>query len=168
MEDRGWKIDGADWQWRSKSQNRFHRFVRKWSTEIQTKRASFVAMIRSFRDLDVYQLAREQARKLFFITKTFPKEEKYSLTDQIRRSSRAVTAMIAESWARRKYVDSFSYKLYEAMGEGMETQSWLDHALDCNYLVQEQYQDLNAAWQRVGAMLNRMIERADTFCKTTR
>jgi len=122
-------------------------------------------MIQSFRDLEVYKVAREQAKKIFIITKTFPKEERYSLTDQVRRSSRAVNAIIAESWARRKYVDAFVYKLFEAMGEGMETQSWLDHALDCEYLVHEQYQDLDRSLQHVGAMLNRMIERSDTFCK---
>ena len=93
-----------------------------------------MAIIHSFRELEVYKLAREQAKKVFFITKTFPNEEKYSLTDQIRRSSRAVNAIIAESWARRRYVDAFTYKLYEAMG--METQSWLDHALDCSTLCQ--------------------------------
>jgi four helix bundle protein len=125
-----------------------------------------MAIIQSFRDLEVYKLAREQAKQIFFVTKSLPKEETYSLTDQIRRSSRAVNAILAESWSRRRYVDAFIYKLYEAMGEGMETQSWLDHALDCNYLVLEQYQSLDNGWQRVGAMLNRMIERADTFCKS--
>ena len=73
--------------------------------------------------------------------------------------------MIAESWARRAYLDSFIYKLFEAMGEGMETQSWLDHTLDCDYINSKQFHELDDAWQHVGAMLNRMIERADRFCK---
>ncbi len=82
-----------------------------------------MALIQSFRDLEVYKLGREQARKVFLITQTFPREERYSLTDQIRRSSRAVNAIIAESWAKRKYPDAFVYKLYDAMGETMESQS---------------------------------------------
>jgi four helix bundle protein len=89
-----------------------------------------VAVIRGFRDLDVYVLAREQAKKIFALSKTFPVEEKYSLTDQIRRSSRAVNAMIAEAWARRRYPAAFVNKIDEALGEAMETQAWLDHAMD--------------------------------------
>jgi len=82
-----------------------------------------MAPIRSFRELETYKLAREQAKKIFELTKTFPPEEKYSLTDQIRRSSRAVNAMIAEAWARRRYEAAFINKIDEAMGEAMETQA---------------------------------------------
>jgi four helix bundle protein len=82
-----------------------------------------VAVIRGFRDLDVYVLAREQAKKIFALSKTFPVEEKYSLTDQIRRSSRAVNAMIAEAWARRRYPAAFVNKIDEALGDAMETQA---------------------------------------------
>ena len=92
-----------------------------------------MAEIRGFRDLDVYELAREQARRIFALSKTFPPEEKFSLTDQIRRSSRAVNAMIAEAWARGRYPAAFINKIDEALGEAMETQAWLDHALDCGY-----------------------------------
>jgi four helix bundle protein len=125
-----------------------------------------MAAIRSFRDLDVYKLGRQQARKIFIVSKVFPKEEIFSLTDQIRRSSRAVNAMIAEAWARRLYPAAFINKINEAMGEAMETQSWLDHALDCDYLTQQQHRELDDAWQKIGAMLSRMIERADDFCRT--
>lgn len=118
-----------------------------------------MAEIKSFRDLDVYRLAREQAKQIFVLSKIFPMEERFSLTDQIRRSSRAVNAMIAEAWARRMYRAAFVNKINEAMGEAMETQAWLDHALDCGYLSRQ-----DEAWQKVGAMLNRMIERADDFC----
>lgn len=123
-----------------------------------------MAEIKSFRDLDVYRLAREQAKQIFVLSKIFPMEERFSLTDQIRRSSRAVNAMIAEAWARRMYRAAFVNKINEAMGEAMETQAWLDHALDCGYLSRQQYHELDEAWQKVGAMLNRMIERADDFC----
>jgi four helix bundle protein len=127
-----------------------------------------MAVIMSFRDLDVYKLAREQAKKIFVITKSFPKEERYSLIDQIRRSSRVVNAMVAEAWARRRYPAAFVNKIDEALGETMETQAWLDHACDCDYLGQKEYCELDQAWQHVGGMLNRMIERADDFCKTIR
>jgi len=125
-------------------------------------------VLMSFRDLDVYKLARQQAPKIFAITKSFPREERYSLTDQIRRSSRAVNAMIAEAWARRRYPAAFVNKIDEALGEAMETQAWLDHALDCAYIDRIQHQELDKAWHHVGAMLNRMIDRADDFCKSVR
>lgn len=91
-----------------------------------------MAIIRSFRDLDVYGLGRQQAKRIFLLSKAFPKEERYSLTDQIRRSSRAVNAMVAKAWARRLYPAAFINKIDEAMGEAMETQAWLDHAVDCD------------------------------------
>jgi four helix bundle protein len=125
-----------------------------------------MASIRSFRDLDVYTQAREQAKKVFVASKSFPREERISLTDQIRRSSRAVNAMIAEAWARRMYPAAFINKINEAMGEAMETQAWLDHALDAEYINQSQHRTLDDSWRRIGAMLNRMIQRADDFCKT--
>lgn len=83
-----------------------------------------MAVIRSFRDLKVYQAARGEARRVFETTQAFPPEEKFSLTDQIRRSSRAVNAMIAEAWARRRYQAAFVNKINEALGEAMETQAW--------------------------------------------
>ena len=125
-----------------------------------------MAIIKSFRDLDVYVLAREQARNIFVVSKSFLMEERFSLTDQIRRSSRAVNAMIAEAWARRRYLAAFVNKIDEAMGEAMETQAWLDHALDCEYLDRSQHRALDEVWQKVGAMLNRMIQRADDFCRS--
>ena len=85
-----------------------------------------MTLIQSFRDLDVYSLAREQAKTIFVLSKKFPLEEKYSLTDQIRRSSRAVSAMIAEAWARRRYPAAFINKIDEPLGEAMETQvGWI-------------------------------------------
>jgi four helix bundle protein len=124
-----------------------------------------MTITKSFRDLNVYKLAREEAKGVFELSKTFPKEERYSLTDQIRRSSRAVNAMIAEAWARRRYKAAFINKIDEALGEAMETQSWLDHALDSAYLTQKQFNELDARCQSIGAMLSRMIDRADDFCK---
>lgn len=78
-----------------------------------------MAIINSFRDLNVYKLGREQSRRIFEVSKSFPPEERYSLTDQVRRSSRAVNAMTAEAWARRRYQASFISKIVEALGETM-------------------------------------------------
>ena len=88
-----------------------------------------MAIIRGSGELEVYKIGLDHAREVYEISRTFPPEERYSLTDQIRRSSRAVSAMIAEGWARRRYPASFVNKLNEAMGGAMETQAWLDHAL---------------------------------------
>jgi four helix bundle protein len=119
----------------------------------------------SFRDLEVYRLALEQAKRIFVLTKNFPPEERYSLTDQIRRASRAVNAMVAEAWARRRYPAAFTNKVDEALGEAMETQTWLDHALVYEYIEQNLHHELDAAWQQIGGMLSRMIQRANDFCK---
>ena len=124
-----------------------------------------MAIIRSFRELNVYQRGRVEAKRVFEMTKTFPREEKFSLTDQIRRSSRAVKSMIAEAWAHRRYPAAFTSKLTDALGEATETQSWLDDALDCDYISISQHKELDAAWQSIGASLNKMIERSDDFCK---
>src|SRR5690349_2926933 len=120
---------------------------------------------RSFRELRVYQAAREAARRIFVVSTSFPREERYALTDQIRRSSRAVKAMIAEAWARRRYKAAFINKIDEALGEATETQSWLDDALDDEYLSNESFKELDDRYQTIGGMLSRMIDRADDFCK---
>jgi len=123
-----------------------------------------MAMIRSFRDLNVYKTARQEAQKIFLRSRNFPPEERYSLTDQIRRSSRAVKAMLAEAWARRRYQAVFISKIDEALGEATETQSWLDDRLDCGYLSPVEFKSMDAAWQSIGAMLNKMIVRVGDFC----
>jgi four helix bundle protein len=125
-----------------------------------------MAEIRSFRELNVYKSAREAARAIFEISKTFPRDERYSLTDQLRRSSRAVNAMIAEAWAKRRYEAAFVSKVNDALGEATETQAWLDHALDAGYITSTQFKELDANWQQIGAMLNKMTERAHDFCKS--
>jgi four helix bundle protein len=123
-------------------------------------------LIRNFRELNVYRTARLEAQKIFSRTRNFPVEERYSLTDQIRRSSRAVKAMLAEAWARRRYRAVFINKIDEALGEATETQSWLDDCFDCGYISETEFKQMDAAWQSIGAMLNKMIARADDFCGT--
>ncbi|MCS6843938.1 MAG: four helix bundle protein [Caldilineales bacterium] len=119
---------------------------------------------KSFRDLVVYQQARALAKDIFEISKRFPREEMYSLTDQIRRSSRAIGAQIAEAWAKRRYERSFVSKLTDADGEQQETQHWLETAADCEYLSASELHDLLSRCERIGKMLGRMIEKADLFC----
>jgi four helix bundle protein len=126
---------------------------------------SSIAVVEEFRDLDTYQKARRQSRHIFKLTRGFPKEETYALTDQIRRSSRAVGALIAEAWARRRYEAAFVNKINQALGEAMETQSWLDAAHDCEYITAETHGALDTEWQHIGGKLNRMIQCADRFCQ---
>ena len=124
-----------------------------------------MTVVKSFRDLNVYRLSREAAGTVFRVSKSFPKEERFSHTDQIRRSSRAVNAMLAEAWARRRYKASFIHKIDEALGEAMETQAWLDHALDSGYLPQSDFKAMDANYRSISAMLALMIDRAGDFCK---
>jgi len=120
---------------------------------------------KSFRDLDVYQKAKSVAKVIFEVTQSFPKEEMYSLTDQVRRSSRSIGAQIAEAWAKRRYKKHFVSKLTDADGEQQETQHWIDTAQDCGYLEQVQVEKLEKTLSEIGSMLNSMINKADLFCK---
>jgi len=120
--------------------------------------------VKSFRDLEVYKLDRKLSREIFDITKTFPKEEMYSLTDQIRRSSRSVGAQIAESWAKRKYEKHFISKLTDAEGEQLETQLWIETASDCSYISKEIAENLLNQYYSVGKMLGSMMSKAESFC----
>lgn len=129
-----------------------------------TNRFKTMAKIASFRELQTYQRARAEAGRIFRLSIRFPSEERYSLTDQIRRSSRAVGAMIGEAWARRRYEGVFVNKISEALGEATETQVWLDHALDCGYIKAVEYKDYDACWGEIGGKLQSMIDKAPSFC----
>jgi four helix bundle protein len=117
----------------------------------------------SFRDLVVYQKARAVARRFFDLSKAFPKEERYSLTDQGRRASRSIGAQIAEAWAKRAYEKHFVSKLSDADGEQQETQHWVDTALDCGYLTGPIRDELVDDLERIGRMLQSMIDKAEQF-----
>ena len=123
------------------------------------------AYAKSAKELDVYKLAFDLAMEIFFISKKFPKEEQYSLTDQIRRSSRSVCANLREAWAKRKYVAHFTSKLTDCDGENSETETWLDFAFHCEYLKEDNYQKLVEKNNRIGQMLGNMMTKADSFCK---
>jgi four helix bundle protein len=116
---------------------------------------------RSFKDLRVYQKAREVSRVVFKLSKAFPREEMYSLTDQVRRAARSVGAQIAEAWGKRRYEKHFVSKLTDADAEQMETQHWVGEALDCGYLSETDAGQLNSGLEEVGRMLNSMMEKAD-------
>jgi four helix bundle protein len=119
----------------------------------------------SFRDLVVYRKAKEVSRAIFELSKSFPKEETYSLTDQIRRAVRSIGAQIAEAWAKRRYEKHFVSKLSDADAEQMETQHWVREAYDCHYVDSEQAEALLAQLQQVGRMLNSMMEKSHLFCR---
>lgn len=106
-------------------------------------------VIKSFRDLRVYQAAMDLAMEIFRITKSFPPEEKYSLTDQIRRSSRLVCANIGEAWRKRRYKAAFIAKLSDSEAEACETQIWLDFAVRCNYLDQKTEIELSLKYDHI-------------------
>ncbi len=119
---------------------------------------------KSFRDLLVYQKAQELAREVYRLTAKFPKEEMYSLTDQIRRSSRSIGAQIAEAWAKRRYEKHFLSKLTDADGEQQETRHWIDTAADCGYWSNETAMLLRQKCEEIGRLLAGMMAKADMFC----
>ena len=121
--------------------------------------------VRNFRDLDVYKIAFDAAMEIFTISKSFPPEEKYSLTDQIRRSSRSVCTNIAEGWRKRRYPAMFVSKLLDAAQEAAETQAWLDFALRCGYIGHNRYGVLDDQYEHIFAMLASMQRKAKSFCK---
>src|SRR5215208_6016008 len=119
----------------------------------------------SFRDLIVYRKARELSLAIFKLTERFPKKEDYSLTDQIRRSSRSIGAQISEAWAKRQYEKHFLSKLTDSDGELQETQHWIETALDCRYISQEEAESLLEKCTEIGRLLGGIMAKADQFCK---
>ncbi|MDR9414644.1 MAG: four helix bundle protein [Gracilimonas sp.] len=120
-------------------------------------------MYQGFKDLKVYQLSYKLALEIFHISKNFPKEEKYSLTDQIRRSSRSVPTNIAEAYRKRRYPKHFVSKLTDSDAECSETIVWVDFALDCGYINPKQHQFFNQKYDEVGKMLGSMIQSPKKF-----
>ncbi len=121
--------------------------------------------IRSVRDLEVYKLAFDTAMGIFEISKGFPIEERYSLTDQVRRSSRSVCANLAEGWRKRNYRAAFINKLSDSAQEAAETQTWLEFALRCAYINKETFNQLDDKYEHIFAMLFTMERKAESFCK---
>ena len=124
-----------------------------------------MSYVKSFKDLEVYKFSREISREIYILTKSFPVEERYSLSDQIRRSSRSIGAQIAESWGKRRYKNHFILKLTDADSEQFETQHWLEIAFENRYITEDSMNELTNKCESVGKMLNSMIEKAALFCK---
>ena len=120
--------------------------------------------VKSYRSLTTYKYAIDLADKIFHVSLKFPKEEKYSLTDQIRRSSRAIGAQIAESWGKRRYVKHFISKVTDAYAEAYETEHWVYIAFKCGYINQEEYQDLVRRCNEIFHLIGGMIAKANKFC----
>ena len=123
-----------------------------------------MSVVKHFRELRVYRDAFESAMQIFEYSKQWPKEERYSLTDQIRRSSRSVCEQIAEAWRKRRYIAHFRSKLTDADSEAAETQSWLEFALRCGYITQAVFDELDASYEKVSGGLVNMMANADQWC----
>lgn len=119
----------------------------------------------SVRELNVYQLAFAGAMEIFEISRSFPQEERFNLTDQIRRSSRSVCGNLSEAWRKRKYLAAFIHKLSDCCQEAAETQTWLEFAFNCHYISQETFNQLDEKYEHIFAMLSTMERKAETFCK---
>jgi four helix bundle protein len=121
--------------------------------------------ISSFKDLRVYKLAFELQQDIFETSKGFPAEERYALTDQIRRASRSIGANLSEAWQKRLYVAHFISKLTDADGEQAETQHWLDTAVACDYLSENLQKTMLEKCFRIGQMLGTMMAKPEKFCQ---
>jgi four helix bundle protein len=123
--------------------------------------------IKSVRDLELYKLAFAAAMEIFQISKSFPAEERYSLTDQIRKASRSVCTNLSEGWRKRRYKAVFVNKLSDGMQEASETQTWLDFCLACGYIGKDTFERLDSEYERILGMLNSMEMKAEKFCFQT-
>jgi four helix bundle protein len=117
-----------------------------------------------YKDLKVFNLAYQAAMEIFTTTRDFPKEELYSLTDQIRRSSRSIPANLAEAWKKRKYPKLFINKIIDCAGEASETEVWLNFAKDAGYINPEKFSNLLSKYDEINRMLYGMLNKADRFC----
>jgi four helix bundle protein len=130
-------------------------------------RTSGLPFARGFWELVVYQKARALQRRVFELSKKFPREEMYSLTDQVRRSARSIGAQVSEAWAKREYEKHFVSKLTDALGECNETQHWTLSAVDDGYLERDDAKELWNLCLEVGRIVSSMSERSDEFCQDT-
>ncbi|MEH1779210.1 MAG: four helix bundle protein [Nostoc sp.] len=122
--------------------------------------------IKNHQDLKVYQMAFDAAMKIFELSKKFPVEERYSLTDQIRRSSRSVCANLAEAWRKRRYEADFVAKLNDSEAEAAETQTWIEFAVKCNYLDVELGRELYGIYNRIlGGLVNMITDPSPWLMK---
>ncbi len=122
--------------------------------------------VSNFRELEVYRRQRALSKDVFLLSKGFPNEERFALTDQIRRAARSIGAQIAEAWAKRLYPKHFVSKLTDADGEQAETQHWIIEARDCDYLTDTDAERLLGWCEEIGRMLGSMMRKADAFASS--
>ena len=120
-------------------------------------------MIKSYKDIEVHKLSYEFAMEIFQLTRFFPKEEIYSLTSQIVRSSRSISANIAEGWAKREYENVFKQHLITSIGSCAETDNWLKFAFDCKYLTEKEFNEKREKIEVIGKMLNKLHQNWRKF-----
>ena len=127
--------------------------------------SSNLPYVKSYRSLTSYKYAIDLAEQIFIVSLNFPKEERYSLTDQIRRSSRSIGAQLAEAWGKRRYVKHFVSKVTDAYAETYETEHWLFVAYRCKYLNLEEYKSLSVKCTQLSQLIGGMISKSDKFCE---
>ena len=123
-----------------------------------------MTLVKHFKELRVYQSGFESAMRIFELSKKWPSEEKFSMTDQIRRSSRSVCANTAEAWSKRRYVASFVHKLSDSGGEAAETKVWLDFALACGYIDKQTHDELYLHYENITGGLVKMMADPEPWC----
>ena len=143
--------------------NHKNRGVGEWGNRGKNLYLKMSERIESYRELRVYKAAMEATMEIFVITKKFPSEEKYSLTDQIRRSSRSVCANLGEAWRKRRYKAAFIAKLSDCETEACETQVWLDISCECGYITKTQREKLDLEYEKIIRQIITMIDGADNW-----
>ena len=123
-----------------------------------------MSFVKNYFELEVYKLSRELAKEVYIVTKRFPLEERFSLTDQIRRASRSIGGQIAESWGKRRYINHFISKLTDGDSEQYETRHWIEVAFDCDLVTMEEMNSIIFKCDQINTKLNAMMAKADKFC----
>ena len=141
-------------------------FSRSVNSKPATQVGESLWYARRFQELAVYKKTRLLSREVFNVSKAFPREEAFSLADQLRRASRSIGGQLAEAWAKRRYPKHFLSKLTDADGEQLETQHWFTIAFDSGYISEEETRRLGQLCLEVGCMLGEMITKAEHFCRS--
>jgi len=131
--------------------------------EASRKKQDKHTIIQSYKDLRVFQLVYQLAMEVFWLTKQFPKEETYSLTDQIRRSSRSICSNIVEGWAKRRYENLFKKHLIDSIGSCDETKLWLQFSVDCEYVSEDKHRYFHEKYEEAGKMLKGLHDNWKTY-----
>lgn len=137
--------------------------MRSRETERQEAEKFIKKPVKTYRDLNVYQQSFKLAMDVYHITKEFPKDERYSLTNQMRRTARSIPANLAEGWAKRNHEKIFKRHLYDSIGSCEEMKVWLEFACQCNFLSETKYMEIQGKYAEIGAMLTSLVDKWQTF-----